>query len=114
VKIDAYPGRTFNAVVDKVYPMINRQQQSVKVDAMLTDPMQGWFSGLALEANIIIREKQDALVISKTMLLPGDSVLIETGGGRKKVKVEKGIETLDEVEIVNGLDTTNRLVGTVD
>jgi hypothetical protein len=94
--------------------MINRQQQSVRVDALLTEPLQGWFSGLALEANIIIREKQDALVISKTMLLPGDSVLIETLDGRKKVKVEKGIETIDEVEIVNGLDTTNRLVGAVD
>jgi multidrug resistance efflux pump len=114
VKVDAYPDKTFNAVVDKVYPMINRQQQSVRVDALLTEQLQGWFSGLALEANIIIREKPDALVISKTMLLPGDSVLIETGDGRKKIKVEKGIETIDEVEIVNGLDTTHRLVGAVD
>jgi HlyD family secretion protein len=90
--------------------MINKQQQSVQADATLQEPLPGWFSGLAVEANIIIRQKDKALVIPKTTLLPGDSVLIEDGNGTKKVKVMKGIETLEEVEIVEGLDTTSELV----
>jgi HlyD family secretion protein len=110
VKIDAYPGKTFKATVTKVYPMVDRRQQAVRVDAELKEPLPGAFSGLALEANIIIRRKENAIVIPKSKLLPGDTVLIQTDDGAKKIKVSKGIETLDEVEITEGLDTGKFLV----
>ena len=90
--------------------MINKQQQSIRVDAELNGNLPGSFSGLALEANIIIREKKDALVIPKTALLPGDSLHIETIDGPVTRKVERGIETLDEVEITRGLDSTEVLL----
>jgi len=109
-KIDAYPGSIFRARVTKIYPMINKQQQSIRVDADLADPLPGNFSGLALEANIVIRQKNDALVIPKAALLPGDSLEIETTDGVKKIKIVKGIETLDEVEIAGGLDSAETLV----
>jgi HlyD family secretion protein len=112
VKIDAYPNKIFNAKITKVYPMVDRKLQAVRVDAVLDDQLPGWFSGLALEANIVINKKDKALVIPKTSLLPGDSVLIKTDDGEKKIKVVKGIETLDEVEIVEGLDTGKLLVMT--
>jgi HlyD family secretion protein len=110
VKIDAYSGKTFKATVAKVYPMVDRKQQAVRVDAALKEQLPGWFSGLALEANVIIKKRNDALVIPKTSLLPGDSVLIRTEEGDRKIKVTKGIETLDEVEIIEGLDTSKLLV----
>ena len=110
VKIDAYPGKIFKAEIEKVFPMVDRRQQSVRADAMLKDNLPGWFSGLALEANIIIHKKDQAVVIPKNKLLPGDSVNIETDDGPKKVKVTRGVETLDEVEIVEGLDTSKLLV----
>ncbi|HYC84093.1 MAG TPA: efflux RND transporter periplasmic adaptor subunit [Chryseosolibacter sp.] len=110
VKIDAYAGKVFRASVSKVYPMIDRKQQSVRVDAELQESLPGFFSGLALEANIIIRKKDKAIVVPKNALLPGDSVLIHTGDGEKKVKVTPGIETLDEIEIVDGLDTSHLIV----
>jgi len=109
-KIDAYPGAAFRARVTKIYPMINKQQQSIRVDADLVEPLPGNFSGLALEANIVIRQKKDALVIPKAALLPGDSLNIKTGDGVKKVKVVRGIETLDEVEITEGLDSAGTLI----
>ena len=103
VKIDAYPGKIFGARLTKIYPMVDRRQQAVRADAELNENLPGWFSGLALEANIIIRKKDQAVVIPKSKLLPGDSVIIQSDEGSKKVKVTKGIETLDEVEIVSGL-----------
>jgi HlyD family secretion protein len=110
VKIDAYPDKIFQAAITKVYPMVNPQQQSLRADAALREALPGAFSGLAVEANIIIREKNDALVIPKTALLPGDSVLIKTGKGKQKVKVKTGIQTLDEIEIVEGLTTQQQLL----
>ncbi|MBL7858011.1 MAG: efflux RND transporter periplasmic adaptor subunit [Cyclobacteriaceae bacterium] len=110
VKIDAYADRLFTAIVDKIYPMVNAQQQSLRVDATLTEPLPGAFTGLALEANIIIQKKESAIVIPKTVLLPGDSVLIKSTGGVNKVRILKGIETLDEVEVTQGIDSTDLLI----
>jgi HlyD family secretion protein len=110
VKIDAYPQKVFNARISKVYPMVDRRQQSVQADATLSEPLPGNFSGLAVEANIIIRRKDQAIVIPKSKLLPGDSVIIKTENGSEKIKVTRGIETLDEVEIIEGLDTSKLLV----
>lgn len=110
VKIDAYPERIFRAEIARVYPMVDRKQQSVRADADLKEKLPGWFSGLALEANIIISRKEKAIVIPKTSLLAGDSVLVKTEDGPRKTWVKKGIETLDEVEILEGIDTGKMLV----
>lgn len=110
VKIDAYPGKVYEANVTQVYPLIDKRQQSVRVDAALSESLPGWFSGLALEANIVIREKESAIVIPKSALMDGDSVMIQTDEGSKKVKVVKGLETLDAVEIVSGVDTSSQLI----
>jgi HlyD family secretion protein len=110
VRIDAYPDRIFKAEITKVYPMVDRKQQAVRADALLKEKLPGMFSGLAVEANIIIRQKENAIVIPKNSLLPGDSVVVKSDDGQKKIKVTKGIETLDEVEIVEGLDTNAFIV----
>jgi HlyD family secretion protein len=110
VKIDAYPDKTFKGAITKVYPMVDRRQQSVRADAEINESLPGWFSGLALEANIIIRKKDQALVIPKSKLLEGDSVVIQSEEGDRKIKVTTGIETLDEIEIIEGLDTGKMLV----
>ena len=110
VKIDAYPDHIFKANVSKIYPIVNTQQQSLRVDATFSETLPGSFSGLAVEANIVIQEKQKAIVIAKAALLAGDSVWIKTGEGKKKIKVTRGIETLDEVEIVSGIDSSDLLI----
>lgn len=110
VKIDAYPQKVFKGKVSKVYPLIDTRQQSLRVDATLEETLPAGFSGLAVEANIIIRQKDRAIVIPKSALLSGDSIWIKSAEGEKKVKVIRGIETLDEVEIVDGIDSTVQLL----
>jgi HlyD family secretion protein len=109
VKIDAYPEKVFHGKVVKMYPLIDTRQQSLRVDAELTDTLPSIFSGLAVEANIIIRENKTALVIPKTALLPGDSVWID-GKNPEKIKVTRGIETLDEVEITGGITKDSKIL----
>ena len=99
VKIDAYADRVFKAEISKVYPLVDRKQQAVRVDARLKEKLPSWFSGLALEANIVIHQKEKALVIPKSALLPGDSVLILKDDEPRKIKVSTGVQTLDEIEI---------------
>lgn len=109
-KIDAYAQKIFKAKITKVYPLVDTRQQSLRVDAALEEPLPAEFSGLAVEANIIIRQKQRAIVVPRSMILPGDSVLVKTDQGKRKVKIVRGMETVDEVEIVEGLDSTTHLM----
>ncbi len=110
VKIDAFADQVFQAVVSKVHPLVDSREQSLRVDADFTKPLVGGFSGLAVEANIVIQKKERALVIPKNLLLSGDSVFIQTKDGKRKVKIKKGIETLDEVEVLEGLTAENVLL----
>ncbi|KAA9333626.1 efflux RND transporter periplasmic adaptor subunit [Adhaeribacter soli] len=110
VKIDAFPNKIFRARISKIYPIVDPRDQSLRVDAQLLDKLPGYYSGLALEANIIIRKKEQALVIPRTVLLPGDSVEIKKGRDEQKVKIRKGVETLSEVEVLAGLDKDTEIV----
>jgi multidrug efflux pump subunit AcrA (membrane-fusion protein) len=110
VKIDAFGDRIFNGRVLKVHPYINTREQSMRVDVALLDADSAFYSGLGAEGNIIVQKKEGALVIPKGLLLPGDSVLVAVDGEEKKLKVTPGIATLDEVEIVGGLDPASQLV----
>jgi HlyD family secretion protein len=110
VKIDAFGEVVFKGIVNQIYPIINIREQSIRVDADFVNLNENLYSGLAVEANIVIQQKKEALVIPKKYLLEGDSVWTDAKGSDKKIKVKKGIETLDEVEILNGLSATDRLM----
>lgn len=110
VKADAFPDKVFHASVSKIYPLVDTRQQSLRVDAILTESIPGNFSGLALEANIVIQQKEKALIIPKAALIEGDSVWVEQDGEVVKRAVKKGIVTLDEVEIVSGIDSATNIV----
>jgi HlyD family secretion protein len=110
VKIDAFGAKVFNAKVIKVHPYINTREQSMRVDAAFTESDTTFYSGLGAEGNIIIQRKERTLVIPKGLLLEGDSVLVSVDGEERKLKVTSGIATLDEVEIVSGLEPSAQLV----
>lgn len=109
VKIDAYPEKIFKAEVTRIYPLVDSRQQSLRVDAKLLETLPGAFSGLALEANIVIRQVEQALVIPKSALLPGDSVMVRVDGDDRKVKIKRGATTFDEVEVLEGLTVTSEV-----
>lgn len=110
VSIDAYPGKVYKATVAKIYPYVNRQQQSIRVDAVLEEKLPGFFSGLAVEANILIRRKENALIVPVSALQGNDSLLVQTPEGSSKVKVYTGIRTLEEVEILSGIDSLSSII----
>lgn len=109
-KIDAYPGKTFAGKVEKIYSKIDSKDQMLRVDAVFEDALPGKYTGLALEANIVIQEKEATWVIPGNYLLPGDTLLVLQDGQESKVKVKPGIRTLTEVEILSGVDAKTKLV----
>ncbi|NJO25523.1 MAG: efflux RND transporter periplasmic adaptor subunit [Bacteroidia bacterium] len=58
ITMDAFPDKVFNATVHRIYPMLNKVEQSFRVDAIPDSPLPVGIYGLNIEANIVIGEKQ--------------------------------------------------------
>ncbi len=108
-KADAFADTVFEGKVSKIYALVDTRQQSLRVDVSIPANFPSSFSGLAVEANIIIREKRDALVLPKSMV-QSDSVWVHKEGKRMRIPITRGIETMDEVEILSGLDIDSRVI----
>ncbi|RWZ86341.1 MAG: HlyD family efflux transporter periplasmic adaptor subunit [Hydrotalea sp. AMD] len=105
--MDSYKGKVFEAKVVKIYPAMDEHSRTFKVDAALVQSPPVLYPNLTLEANIVIRQKQDAITIPANYLLPGDSVLLANG---KKQKVVVGIKDYQKIEIVSGITTKDELM----
>ncbi|GAB2601091.1 efflux RND transporter periplasmic adaptor subunit [Spirosoma areae] len=110
LKADVYPNKVFNARVSKIYPKLNRTDQSFRVDAEFVGERPESYYGLTVEANIIISQNKHVLTIPKSYVLGNDSVWVEQDGKPQKVKFRKGAENFDLVEVKGGLTETSKLI----
>ncbi len=101
---DAYPNRLFNATLNTIDPLVNTELRSFRAEATI-EAKTFFYPQSAVEANIIIREKQKALLIPSGYLFPGDSVLMRQGNEIRMQKVTTGIRTAGKVEITDGINT---------
>ncbi len=110
VKIDVYKDKVFKAKVSKMYPKLNKADQTFRIDAEFTDEKPNAYYGMTVEANIVISQNPRVLTIPKSYLIGNDSVWIEENGEKKKVKIVKGVENLDLVEVKSGLSEKSKIV----
>jgi multidrug efflux pump subunit AcrA (membrane-fusion protein) len=110
VKLDSYPDKVWKATITKVYPMLNTRDRTFRVDAHFTETVPPQYSGLTAEANVIVRQNPKALAIPKTFLVGKDSVTIEKDGELQKIRIRKGVENMEFVEVTAGLTPEMMLV----
>jgi len=110
LKTDATGDKIYEAKIVRVYPTMNEADQTFRVEATFTEQNVHAFIHTSVEANIVIEKKQQALVIPIKSILNGDSVKIKDGDKIKAVPVKIGIHTLDEAEIVSGIDEHSEVV----
>jgi HlyD family secretion protein len=110
VKVDLYRDRTFKAKVTRIHRKMNIQDQSFRVDAEFTGEKPTAYYGLTVEANIVIVRKENVLTIPKNMLAAPDSIWIKGPEGTQKIKIKKGIEDFDYVEVLEGINKDTEIV----
>ncbi len=113
LKTDVTGNKIFHAEVSRIYPMMNEIDQTFRVDAVFKDSVDSGLGGFihsSVEANIIIQEKSHALIIPRAAMVADDSVQVKRDGKVKTVFVQTGIQTLDDVEILNGLDESAEVI----
>lgn len=109
LKSDVTGTTIYEAKVVKVYPVMNIADQTFRVDAEFVNDAPVTFVHTSVEANIVVQKKQNALVIPRSLLLAGDTVMTVIDGKTQPVAVKTGIVTLDDAEIVSGLTESSLL-----
>lgn len=100
VTMDSYKGKVFEAIVDKIYPIMDERSRTFKIEAHFAKLPEKLYPNLTAEANIVIKTKKNALTIPKNYLVNGNYVLINKD---EKRKVTIGLSDYQNAEILNGL-----------
>lgn len=109
ITIDAYKDVVYKGFVVEAYPRISQGNKTSKVIVSISvDDKTVLFSGMSVEANIIISVKKDALVIPREFIADGNKIKIK--GTDKTVVIKKGVEDLEYVEVLSGIDEATELV----
>lgn len=100
VTLDAYGSQVFEARIKKIFPAKDESTQTFKIEAVFLKDPPKLFPGLVGEANIVVAEKKDALVIPKEFLLDENRVLTEDG----PVNIVTGLQDMEHIEIISGIE----------
>lgn len=105
--VDTYGKKTWLGKVTKIYPQPDLRTQAFRVDVEFVDEMPKLYPGLSVEANIVIEEKTDVLVIPMQYLKEGRMVKLKSGEWRE---VETGETDNRFIEIVSGITEDDELI----
>jgi len=110
VKMDVASDKIYKAKVSKIYPNMNSNDQSFRVDADFVDDPGLQFINASVEANIIIQSKENALVLPREVVRANDEVAVKTTTGSKIVKIKKGLMNMEDVEVISGLTEQDAVI----
>lgn len=109
--VDAHKSERFEGVITHINPRVSATDKTARVTASIGGSKKVPFlPGMSLEANIIVAEKQRAIVIPREYLKPGSVVWRKGSSGIDTVHVRTNIEDLRFIEVVNGLTIQDVLV----
>lgn len=107
IQLNTHKNQQFDAKITEIYPAFDKQTQSFYCKAEFTDSLNFLISGTQLQANIVVGEKENALVIPRKFLNYGNTVNVK---GEGQVCISTGIISTDWVEVIKGIDENTPLV----
>lgn len=100
LSLDSYKGEVYEAVIDKINPIMDERSRSFTIEASFTKKPPVLYPNLSAEANIVLETKNKALTIPRNYLVNDSFVLV---GKDQQKKVVTGIKDYRKVEIISGL-----------
>jgi multidrug efflux pump subunit AcrA (membrane-fusion protein) len=107
IQLNTEKDRTYNAKITEIYPAFDEATQSFYCKARFVNEPSLKIAGSQLQANIVIGEKSNALVIPKSFLTYGNKVKLKS---KEEVSVSTGFISGDYVEILSGIDENTVIV----
>lgn len=110
VELNTQKGITYTAHIAKIYPAFDEASQAYKAEAVFDTLPAGIINGTLLQANIIVAQKNNALLIPRGCLSPDGKVIIQHGKQTDTVAIQTGIVSTDWVEVTKGLSLQDQLI----
>jgi multidrug efflux system membrane fusion protein len=122
VKVDAYPGRTFEGNITTIEPQIATDTRNIRVQATIANPDRILKPGMFTTTTVVLPDKPPVLIVPETSVdytLYGDSVYLitekkEDDGKTSLTAVRTFVQTGNRVsgkaEILKGLKPGDRVV----
>lgn len=107
VTFDAYKNQVFEAKVTKIASIMNERNKTFLVEANFTKAPEKLFPNVTFEANIILRTKQNALILPRNYL-KNDSIVTLADGSTRIVKL--GLTDFQKAEIISGLSSQDQVI----
>ncbi len=110
VRFLTYGNEQYNAMISKILPSADAatQRYTVFLDIFLPEG-RDLRPGLTGEVSIIIAERKNAVTIPRRALV-GEYVYVADGGRLERRQIQKGYESLNQVEILTGVKAGEEVV----
>ncbi len=106
VTLDSYGKEPFAAEVARIIPLMNERSRTFKVEAVFTQGPPLLYPNLTAEASIVLRTKENALLVPSPYIVDGHYVLT---GPDEKTPVTIGARDMQQVEILDGITEGTKL-----
>ena len=101
IELNIQKDKKYKGKVTEIYPAFDEKSQSFYCKVEFVDTLDFKISGTQLQVNIIIKNKENVLVIPRKYLSYGNIVTLK-GGEKKNVKT--GFISNEWVEIISGIE----------
>lgn len=104
---------TLDARIDQISPALDPESRMFKLRLKIPNPTLAFKPGMFIKADIIVNEKEAALVIPKNIIIERrgrKTVFVVERDFAMERRLETGLENPDEIEVVEGLQVNDSLV----
>lgn len=122
LKVDAYPGRTFDGKITTIEPQISTDTRNIRVQATIANPEKILKPGMFVTTTVVLPDKPAVITVPETAVdytLYGDSVFVITekkeADGKTSLSavrtfVQTGNRVEGRVEIIKGVKPGDKVV----
>ncbi|MCX5907319.1 MAG: efflux RND transporter periplasmic adaptor subunit, partial [Deltaproteobacteria bacterium] len=113
LRVEAFPGREFQGKVRTIYPSLEEKTRTLLVEALVPNPEGLLKPGFFAKVVLYTGQGRETVVIPITALLYEEArvkVFVEEGGRAKEKFVKLGSKYGEVMEIVEGLQTGEKVV----
>lgn len=117
--VDAYPGRTFTALLAVIDPQVNTATRTIKMQAVSNNLDGALMPGMFATINVELPTQDGVLTVPETALsysLYGNAVFVVEGSGGSLTAKRTAVETGDTVDgrvvVTKGINAGDRIVTT--
>jgi multidrug efflux pump subunit AcrA (membrane-fusion protein) len=110
ISLDSYKGEVFEALIEKINPLMNERTKSFLVEAKFIKIPPVLYPNLTVEANVVIQTKKNVLTLPRSLVSDDGFVTTKSGD---KVAVKVGLKDYERVEILSGITADDEIIGTI-